>query len=144
MKKDLAISLTSQSSFVCWGLCNLHFHTLVLAPHNTTLGIGGFHENLACNYLGFTVTRSLIRLKDAAQKVQFLGAIKKVASLHPCLTNAKWRKPHTESTVPVQNMLEFECSCIFQEFMGRANDAYVVLWVNCLWKKFLLFKHRTR
>jgi len=82
MKNDLAISLTSQSSFICWGLCNLQFRTLVLNPHNTTVGVGGFHENLVCNYLGFTVARSLISLKDAAHKVQFLGTIKKEIHKH--------------------------------------------------------------
>ena len=33
--------------------------------------------------------------------MQFLGAMTKVASLNPCRHNAKWRKPHTDSTVTV-------------------------------------------
>jgi len=37
--------------------------------------------------------------KDAPQKMQFLGAIKKVASLVPWRQNAKWRKPPTDLTV---------------------------------------------
>jgi len=30
--------------------------------------------------------------KDAPQKMQFLGTIKKLASVFPTLQNAKWRK----------------------------------------------------
>jgi len=37
--------------------------------------------------------------KDAPQKMEFLGAIKKVAGLDPWRQNAKWRKPSSESTV---------------------------------------------
>jgi len=37
--------------------------------------------------------------KDAPQKMQFLGAIKKVASLDPWRQNAKRRKTSSESTV---------------------------------------------
>jgi len=37
--------------------------------------------------------------KDAPQKVQFVGAIKKVASLDPWRQNAKWWKTSPESTV---------------------------------------------
>jgi len=37
--------------------------------------------------------------KDVPQKMQFLGAIKKVVSLVPWRQNAKWRKTSTESTV---------------------------------------------
>jgi len=37
--------------------------------------------------------------KDAPQKMQFLGAIKKVASLDPWRQNEKWRKTSSESTV---------------------------------------------
>jgi len=37
--------------------------------------------------------------KDAPQKMHFLGAIKKVASLTPWRQNAKWRKNFSESTV---------------------------------------------
>jgi len=37
--------------------------------------------------------------KDAPQKIQFLGAIKKVASLDPWRQNSKWRETSSESTV---------------------------------------------
>jgi len=37
--------------------------------------------------------------KDAPQKMQFLGAIKKVASLVLWRQNAKWQKPPTDLTV---------------------------------------------
>jgi len=37
--------------------------------------------------------------KEAPQKMQFLGATKKVASLNPWCQNAKWRKTSAESTV---------------------------------------------
>jgi len=37
-------------------------------------------------------------LKDAPQKMQFLGTIKKLASLDPWRQNAKWCKISTEST----------------------------------------------
>jgi len=37
--------------------------------------------------------------KDAPQKMQFLGTIKKLASLFPMLQNAKWRKTPIISAV---------------------------------------------
>jgi hypothetical protein len=37
--------------------------------------------------------------KDAPQKMQFSGTIKKLASLFLRLQNAKWQKPPTDSTV---------------------------------------------
>jgi hypothetical protein len=37
--------------------------------------------------------------KDAHQKMQFLGTIKKLASLFPRLKNAKWRKTPIISAV---------------------------------------------
>jgi len=37
--------------------------------------------------------------KDAPQKMQFLGAIKKVASLGTFMHNAKWWKPRTDLAV---------------------------------------------
>jgi len=37
--------------------------------------------------------------KDAPKKIQFLGTIKKLASLDPWRQNAKWWKISTESTV---------------------------------------------
>jgi len=37
--------------------------------------------------------------KDTPQKMQFLGAMEKVASLDPSRQNAKWRKTSSESTV---------------------------------------------
>jgi len=37
--------------------------------------------------------------KDAPEKMQFLGAISKVASLVPWCQNAKWRKNPTDLTV---------------------------------------------
>jgi len=37
--------------------------------------------------------------EDAPQKMQFLGAIKKVVSLDPWRQKAKWRKTSSESTV---------------------------------------------
>jgi len=41
----------------------------------------------------------LIDSKDAPQKMQFLDAIKKVASLVPWRQNAKWQQTSTESTI---------------------------------------------
>jgi len=40
-----------------------------------------------------------MRLKDAPQKMQFFGTIKKLASLDPWRQNAKWWRISTESTV---------------------------------------------
>jgi len=37
--------------------------------------------------------------KDVPAKMQFLGAIKKVASLVPWCQHTKWRETSTESTV---------------------------------------------
>jgi len=37
--------------------------------------------------------------EDAPQKIQFIGAIKIVASLDPWRQNAKWQKTSSESTV---------------------------------------------
>jgi len=45
-----------------------------------------------CNFSGSRVAKFLMGSKDAPQKMQFLGAIKKVASLDPWHQNAKWRK----------------------------------------------------
>jgi len=52
-----------------------------------------------CNFLGNKVARFLMSSKDAPQKMQFLGTIKKLASLFPRLQNAKWQKTPTESAV---------------------------------------------
>jgi len=41
----------------------------------------------------------LMGSKDAPQKNQFLGAIKKVASLGTFIQNAKWWKNHTNSAI---------------------------------------------
>jgi len=38
-------------------------------------------------------------LKDAPQQMQFLGAIKKVASLDVWRQNAKWQENSSESTI---------------------------------------------
>ena len=57
-------------------------------------GIGGFHENLA----PFR-DPELMGSKDAPQKMQFLGAINKVAGLDPWHQNAKLCKTSSESTV---------------------------------------------
>jgi len=40
-----------------------------------------------------------LSLKDAPPKMQFLGTIKKLASLVPWRQNAKWRKISTELTI---------------------------------------------
>ena len=62
-------------------------------------GIRGVHENLV-TFRDSKLPNFLITSKDAPpQKMQFLGAIKKVVSLNPCLKNAKWRKTSIESTV---------------------------------------------
>jgi len=37
--------------------------------------------------------------KDAPQKIQFLGTLKKLASLFPRLQNAKWLKTPTDSII---------------------------------------------
>ena len=59
--------------------------------------------------------------KDAPQKMQFLGTIKKLASLFPRLQNAKWRETPIILHVTNQNRSESQCSCIFQEpaHMGK-------------------------
>jgi len=49
--------------------------------------------------LGFKDARFFISFKDAPQKVQLFGAIKKVASLNPWRQNEKWPKNLTDSTV---------------------------------------------
>jgi len=51
------------------------------------------------NFSGSRVTKFFMGSKDAPQKMEFLGAIKKVAGLDPWRQNAKWRKPSSESTV---------------------------------------------
>jgi len=48
--------------------------------------------------------------KDAHQKMQFLGTIKKLASLFPRLKNAKWRKTPIISAVPNPNVLAYSKS----------------------------------
>jgi len=40
-----------------------------------------------------------MRSKDAPQKMQFVGTIKKLAILFPRLQNAKWRNNSTDLTV---------------------------------------------
>jgi len=45
------------------------------------------------------VARFFISSKDAPQKMQFFGAMKKLASLVLWRQNAEWREISTESTV---------------------------------------------
>jgi len=62
--------------------------------------------------------------KDAPQKMQFLGAIKKLASLFPRLKTQSGGK--TPQILPSlnQNMSKSQCSCIFQEPLNRGKYAY--------------------
>jgi len=60
--------------------------------------------------------------KEAPQKMQFLGAIKKVASLGAFIPNAKVAgKPHSFGRQP--NRSESQCSGIFQEPTNRVKYA---------------------
>jgi len=84
------------------------------------------------------VARFLLSSKDAPKKMQFLGTIKKLASLFPRLQNAKWRKTPADSSK--QNRSASQCCCIFQEPLNRGKYAYVGLFGKIwLWKKFLSF-----
>jgi len=62
--------------------------------------------------------------------MQFLSAIKKLASLFPRLQNAKWRETSTDSTVIEPNRSNLNIFCIFQEPLSREKYAYVGLYVN--------------
>jgi len=62
-------------------------------------GIGEFYKNLV-TFWGPKLPDFLLAQEVAPRKVQFLGTIKKLASLVPWRQNAKWRKIITESTVP--------------------------------------------
>ena len=63
-----------------------------IQPNHWTIGcnngIGGFHENLV-TYKRPKLPFFLFGSKDAPQKMQFLGAIKKVASLGAFIQHAK-------------------------------------------------------
>jgi len=76
--------------------------------------------------------------KDAPQKMQFLGAIKKVVSLGAFIQTAIVAgKPPS----PKKNTSESQCSCIFQEPMNRDKYAYMGLWVkDALGKSFCFSK----
>ena len=52
-----------------------------------------------CNFSGSRLAKFLMGSKDAPQKMQFLGAINKVAGLDPWHQNAKLCKTSSESTV---------------------------------------------
>jgi len=62
----------------------------------------GIEEGFRENFITFRDSKLpdfLISFTDVPQKMQLLGAIKKMVSVNPCLTNAKWRETFTESTV---------------------------------------------
>jgi len=66
--------------------------------------------------------------KDAPEKMQFLGAVKKVASLGDLYTKRRsgGKTPQTWPS-PKQNSSETQCSCIFQELMKRGKYTYIGL-----------------
>ena len=76
------------------------------------------------------VARFLWAPKMRLKKMQFLSAIKKLASLFPRLQNAKWRETSTDSTVIEPNRSNLNIFCIFQEPLSREKYAYVGLYVN--------------
>jgi len=66
--------------------------------------------------------------KDAPQKMQFLGAIKELASLDVSRQNARSGGKTPQILPPQkQNRFESQCSCIFQEPMNRGKYEYVGL-----------------
>jgi len=65
------------------------------------------------------------------KKMQFLGALKKVASLGAFISKRQnGGKPPKIRQSPKQNRSEYQCSCIFQELMNRSKYGYVGLWVK--------------
>ena len=67
-------------------------------------------------------------LKDAPQKILFLGAIEKMASLSAFYT--KRQSGGETSGSPNQYRSESQCSCIFQELMNKSKYAFVGSWVK--------------
>jgi len=78
-------------------LCVCDSYALGCNRKKVTMVQGGSMKT--CNFPGTTVAIFVMGSKDAPQKIQFVGAIKKVGSLVPWRQNAKWRKTSTESTV---------------------------------------------
>jgi len=70
--------------------------------------------------------------------MQFIAATQKMASLDPCLKNAKWWKPPQNWPSPAHRRFEIKCSWIFQEPINRGKYAYAVTWVkHALGKKIV-------
>jgi len=69
--------------------------------------------------------------KDAPEKLQFLGAIKKGGKSVRFYTKRKsgGKTPHIRPS-PKQNRSESPCSCIIQELMNRGKYAYMGSWVK--------------
>jgi len=66
--------------------------------------------------------------KDAPQKMQSVGASKKVASLFTFIQNAEVaEKFHIFGRHRSKNRSESQCSCIIQELMNRGKYAYMGL-----------------
>jgi len=75
-------------------------------------GIGGFDENLVTFWEPkLPDFKKIIGSKDALPKMQFFGAIKKVASLDPWRQNAKWQNQrfdcHRTKIGPNPNILAY-------------------------------------
>jgi len=77
--------------------------------------------------------------KDAPEKMQFLGSIKKVASLNPWRQNAKWRKPPTDLTVTESKYARIP---IFLHIPRAHEQINIHIWVygkNMPWEKVPVF-----
>ena len=83
------------------------------------------HQLLRCGY--FSIQWFFGRTEAASQKMQCIDAIKSMASLDPCLKNAKWWEPPQNRPSPAQNRPESEYSWIFQDFRNSGKyHVYVV------------------
>ena len=104
---DININAVTVSANVCVCVCVcLHLRCMRarIHAHLLTSSTPSSFRMLGCNngtlqLVGNQSCQIFIGLKDAPQKMQFLGTIKKLASLVPWRQNAKWQKPLTESTV---------------------------------------------
>jgi len=78
--------------------------------------------------------------KDAPQKKQFLGAIKKLASLFSRLQNAKWRKTPTDSIAIEPKYVRIPMFLHIPRALEQGQICmYGFIREVWLWKKFLRF-----
>jgi len=68
--------------------------------------------------------------KDASQKIQSLGAIKKWQVWFRGANMQNGGKPSQNRPPPAQNRSKSKFSSIFQQSMNRNKYAYMVLWVK--------------